>query len=61
MLWFVDPIRSERDGPSGWAVLAARWRAAESVSIETLLEGTASEYAPYRLRAMTHLRLEDFW
>lgn len=61
ILWFVDPDRTDRDGPAGWAVLAARWRAAESVSIETLVEGTASEYTPYRLRAMTHLRLEDFW
>ena len=61
VLWFADPTRPDRDGPSGWAVLAARWRAAESVSIETLVEGHGSEHTPYRLRAMTHIRLEDWW
>jgi hypothetical protein len=61
VLHSTDPDRPERDGPAGWGLLAVRWRAAESISLKTLVEGHFSAHTPYRTRAMTHLRFEDWW
>jgi hypothetical protein len=60
-LWFSDPLRPDRDGPSGWGLLAARWRAAESIRLEAVAEAHAGVVTPYRLRVMTRAIFEDWW
>lgn len=60
-LWFDERSRPELRGTTAWALLSLRWRAAENVQLEAHVEGTHSAYSPTQLRAMTHLRLEDWW
>ncbi|MCA9545505.1 MAG: hypothetical protein KC613_13970, partial [Myxococcales bacterium] len=57
----VDPDRPDRSGPSGWAVLALDWQAAESMRLEALTEGHANDITGPRIRLMTRMTFTDWW
>lgn len=62
-VYLDDPDRDARDALAGWGLLAAEWPAAEGIVIDLLFEGSVSEDArnPWRMRAFTQVRFEDWW
>ena len=57
----TQPTMSRREGALGWGLLAATWRAAESIRLEASAEAHTSAHTPFRMQGWARIAFEDWW